>query len=115
MDCSLPGSSVSWDSPGENTGVGLPFPSPGNLPDPGIKPLSLSLLLCQEDSLPLALQRSHNSDGGQAISSCTVSSRLCWNLTHRKEQRHDAGKLVKQIPSCRFWKALLQERTAFLE
>ena len=28
---------------------GLPFPSPGNLPDPGIKPRSLAL---QADSLP---------------------------------------------------------------
>ena len=27
-----------WDFPGKNTGVGLPFPSPGNLPDPGIEP-----------------------------------------------------------------------------
>ena len=28
-----------WDSPGKNTGVG--FSNPGDLPDPGIKPLSL--------------------------------------------------------------------------
>ena len=115
MDCSLPGSSVPWDSPGKITRVRLPFPSPGNLPDPGIKALSLSLLLGQADSLPLASQRLNNSYGGQALSSCTVSSRLCWNLTRRKEQSHDAGKLVKQIASCRFWKALLQERTAFLQ
>jgi len=25
-------------SPGKNTGSRLPFPSPGDLPDPGIKP-----------------------------------------------------------------------------
>ena len=31
-----------WDSPGKNTGVGLSFPSPGDLPDPGIEPPSLS-------------------------------------------------------------------------
>ena len=31
------------DSPGKNSGVGLPFPSPGELPDPGIKPGSLAL------------------------------------------------------------------------
>ena len=30
----------------KNTGVGLPFPSPGDLPDPGIEPASpLSLAL----------------------------------------------------------------------
>ena len=37
MECSLPGSSVH-----EILQVsGLPFPSPGDLPDPGIKPASL--------------------------------------------------------------------------
>ena len=28
-----------WDSPGKNTG-GLPFPPAGDLPDPGIEPIS---------------------------------------------------------------------------
>ena len=36
MDCSLPGTSAH-ESPGNNAGV-LPFPSPGDLPNPGIKP-----------------------------------------------------------------------------
>ena len=35
MDCSLSGSSEYWS--------GLPFPSPGDLPDPGIEPRSPSL------------------------------------------------------------------------
>ena len=44
MDCSLPGSSVhgifqaivlEW--------IGLPFPSPGDLPNSGIEPVSLAL------------------------------------------------------------------------
>ena len=34
---------------------GLPFPPPGNLPNPGIKLMSLCLLLWQADSLPLVL------------------------------------------------------------
>ena len=38
---SLPGSSVHEDSPGKGTGVGLPFPTPGNFPNSGIKPTSL--------------------------------------------------------------------------
>ena len=46
MDCSLPGSSVHGIFPGKN---GLPFSSPGALPNPGIDPRSSSL---QEDSLP---------------------------------------------------------------
>ena len=47
---------VHGDSPGKNTGekkkntgVGLPFPPPGDLPNPGIKPRSPTL---QVDSLP---------------------------------------------------------------
>ena len=28
---------LSWDSPSQNTGVGCQCPSPGDLPDPGIK------------------------------------------------------------------------------
>ena len=34
---------------------GLPFPSPGDLPDPGIKATSLELPALQMDSLPLSL------------------------------------------------------------
>ena len=33
--CQVP---LSMHSPGKSTGVGLPFSSPGDLPDPGIKP-----------------------------------------------------------------------------
>ena len=29
-----------WDFPGKNTGVGLPFPPPGDLPDSGIESMS---------------------------------------------------------------------------
>ena len=38
-----------WDSPGRNTGVGLPCPSPGDLPNPGIEPGSPAL---RADALP---------------------------------------------------------------
>ena len=48
MDCSPPGSFVYGGFPGKNAGVG-PFPSPGDLPDPGIEPRSPVL---QADSLP---------------------------------------------------------------
>ena len=45
MDCNPPGSSVCWNSPGKNTGVGfhilLP---PGDLPNPGIELRSPTLL-----------------------------------------------------------------------
>ena len=48
MDCSLPGSSVHGIFQQEYWS-GLPFPSPGDLPDPGIKPWSPSL---HADALP---------------------------------------------------------------
>ena len=32
----------------------VPFPTPGDLPDPGIEPMSLTSLALQVDSLPLA-------------------------------------------------------------
>ena len=38
-----------WNSPGQNTGVGKPLPSPGDLPNPGIKPRPPTLRV---DSLP---------------------------------------------------------------
>ena len=47
VDCSPPGSSVHGIS-GQEYWSGLPFPSPGDLPGPGIKPRSPAL---QADSL----------------------------------------------------------------
>ena len=44
MDCSPPGQLFCpWAFPGKNTGNGLPFPSPGDLPDPGIETASPAL------------------------------------------------------------------------
>ena len=43
MDCSLSGSSIHGILQAKNTGVGVPFPSPGNIPDPGIEPRSPAL------------------------------------------------------------------------
>jgi len=48
MDCSLPGSSVHGILR-EEYWSGLPFPSPGDLPNPGIEPWFSAL---QADSLP---------------------------------------------------------------
>ena len=53
MDCSPPDSSVHGILQAEYWS-GLPFPSPGDLPDPGIEPRSPAL---QADSLPTELQR----------------------------------------------------------
>ena len=43
MDCSPPGSSVHGSSLGQEYWSGLPFPSLGDLPDPGIEPRSPAL------------------------------------------------------------------------
>ena len=56
MDCSPPGSSVVGFSRQEYWS-GLPFPSLGDLPDPGIKPMSP---VWQVDSLPLSRLESPN-------------------------------------------------------
>ena len=56
-----------WDSPGKNTGMGLPFLSPGDLPDPGIEPWSPPLwahsLLSGE--VPLFLYLTEFLDGSE--------------------------------------------------
>ena len=57
MDCSHQ-APLSMGFPRQEYCSGLPFPSPGDLPDPGIEPRSPIL---QADSLPLTHQRSPNS------------------------------------------------------
>ena len=53
MDCSPPGSSVHEIFSRQGYWSVLPFPSPGDLPNPGIEPRSPAL---QADSLPTELQ-----------------------------------------------------------
>ena len=54
MDCSLLGSSVHWILRQEYSS-GLPFPSPGDLPKPGIEPTAPTASPAfQVDSLPLS-------------------------------------------------------------
>ena len=60
MDYSLPGSSVHGILQARILS-GLPFPSLGDLPDPGIEPCLLSLLHWQEDSLLLPLYHAPGS------------------------------------------------------
>ena len=53
MDCSPARLLCPWDSPGQEYWRGLPFPSPEDLPDPGVESKSPALLA---DSLPSELQ-----------------------------------------------------------
>ena len=63
MDYSPPGSSAHTIPQARILG-GLPFPSPGNLPDPEIEPRSPAL---QEDSLPSEPLRKPWNEVGQMI------------------------------------------------
>ena len=45
---------LSMEFSGQEYWSGLPSPSPGDLPNPGIKPVSLCLLYWQVDPSPLA-------------------------------------------------------------
>ena len=53
----------SWDSPGKNTGVGCHFLLQGNLPDPGIEPVSPPL---QVNSLPAELSEKPTIEGSKS-------------------------------------------------
>ena len=63
--------SLSVGLPRQDCWSGLPFPSPGDLPDPGIEPMSPAL---QADSLPLShlgaildpAPKDHTKEGGTA-------------------------------------------------
>ena len=59
MDCSLSGSSVHGNSPGKNSGVGS-MPSPGHLPNPGIKYRSPVLQVGSLPSGPPGKPRKYN-------------------------------------------------------
>ena len=78
MDCRLPGSSGNspWSFSGKSTGVGLPFPSPGDLPDPGMEPGSSAL---QTDALSPEPQGSlmTNLDSILKSRDITLSIKVC--------------------------------------
>ena len=63
MDCNPPGSSVHGILQAKYWS-GLPFPSPGDLPDPGIKPRSPAL---QEDSSPPEPPEEHHAGKEQLV------------------------------------------------
>ena len=62
---SLPGFSVHRDSPGKNTGVGLPSPPSGDLPNPWIE---LRFPTLQTDSLPSEPPGKTKNTGGSCLS-----------------------------------------------
>ena len=75
MDCSCQ-TPLSMGFPRQEYWSGLPFPSPGNLPDLGIEPASPGSSALQANSLPLSHQRRilYSFPGGSEVkvSSCNV-------------------------------------------
>ena len=59
MDCSQ--SSLYMELFRQEYWSGLPFPTPGDLPDPGIKPVSLESPALEAGALPLSHQGSLNA------------------------------------------------------
>ena len=62
---------------------GLPFPSPGDLPDPGIEPVSLAL---QADDLPTELCGKHFSV--LRLSNCNIVGLQAYGVQPNKYQSH---------------------------
>ena len=71
---------------------GLPFPSPGDLPDPGMEPMSSML---QADSLPLSHWGAQNGmSPGQQSSKFAPHTAAAWpTLVSRKREFLDPPQL----------------------
>ena len=62
---------------------GLPYPSPGDLPGPGIKPTSLVYPALQVDSLPLNHGRSPNSTHGGLVARSCPTLATPWTIARQ--------------------------------
>ena len=92
-----------WNSPGQNTGVGQPFPSPGDFPNPRIKSRFPTL---QADSLPAEPQGSPRILEWVAYSSpvdlpnpgiepgLLHCRRILYQLSHREAQQYWNGQPI---------------------
>ena len=81
MDCSPPGSSVHGDSLGKNTGVGLPCPPPGDLPNPGIKPRSPALQVSE----PPGKLKNTGVGSLSLLQENFLTQELNWDLLHCRQ------------------------------
>ena len=75
-----------WNSPGQNPGVGSVCPSPGDLPNPGIKPRSPEL---QGDSLPAEPPgRPKNTGVGSLSLQIFLTQESNWGLLHCRQTHY---------------------------
>ena len=81
-----------WNSPGKNTGVGLSFLSPGDLPDPGIELGSSAL---QVDSLPSKLPgKVQPKKIRQRAKQCKTESWIAWYDEAKNINRSIEGSVM---------------------
>ena len=99
-----------WSSPGQNTGEGKPFPSPGDLPNPGIKPRSPTL---QADSLPArsAGKPSFHQSGAQMPEFSHIWDPVCLYLAFRRPPLFPFFSLTPEITLCAGSSVLLGSHT----
>ena len=108
LDCSPPGSSVHGFSRQEYWS-GLPFPPPGDLPDPGIEPESPAL---QVDSLPLSHQGSPVKGSTAARNRSTLSWIIYWAPGYRDACTYPSafiteGNIADMVRACLWSRELL--------
>ena len=90
---------LSMGFPRQEYWSGLPFPSPGDLPDPRIKPKSPAL---QAESLPLSHLGSHKSyfyqfKNRKGQFSCDKEGQMIIIYTKKKGIPQDRGSLVESL------------------
>ena len=89
MDCSLPGSSIHGIAHSKNFRQdywsGLPFPSPGDLPNPGIKPWSPALqadsLLTEPSGKPKSITHIKSSQKTENVDVNVTENHISHNIT----------------------------------
>ena len=95
MDYCPPGSSVLGILPQEYW-RGLPFPSPGDLPDPGMESASPAAPVLQADSLPLSHQGSH-------VNSSTKFNHIYRFIDPPPQLRNRSSPSPRKLPSVTFY------------
>ena len=104
MDCSLPGSSVHgllWTEPSRLQCSGEPFPSPGDFPDPGIKPMSPALQAYSLPSEPQVLLQNSRD----------ISVNHCF---YHQIGKHNQRETILKIQELWWWFILVTKSCPFL-
>ena len=77
-----------WNPPDQSTGVGKPFPSPGNLPNPGIEPRSPALLADSIPSKPPGKPKNTGVGSLSLLQGIFLTQQSNWGLLHCRQILH---------------------------